>query len=148
MDDTDNIYFFLDEDEHEDNSNTKDVDFTELFNNLNNYKLESDDNSMNSDNIDLLESSALNYELNYNVKQLLLIGEYYNIAKQLRTNKCNKTEIINTIVLFETDPENFEIMLKRKQLWFYINECKNDKFMKKYVLWFYQKLIVRLAILN
>jgi len=126
MDDNDNIYFFLDEEE----TNTKDVDFTELFNNLDNYKLESDDNSYN-----LLESCDVNYELNYNVKQLLLICEYYNIAKQLRRNKCNKPDIINTLVLFENDPENFEIMIKRKQLWFYINECKNDKFMKKYVLW-------------
>ena len=133
MDDNDNIYFFLDEEET--NTKDKDIDFTELFHNLDNYKLESDDNSMNSDNIDLLESCAVNYEVNYNVKQLLLICEYYNIAKQLRTNKCNKTDIINTLVLFENDPENFEIMLKRKQLWFYINECKNDKFMKKYVLW-------------
>jgi hypothetical protein len=65
MDDNDNIYFFLDEEET--NTKDKDIDFTELFHNLDNYKLESDDNSMNSDNIDLLESCAVNYEVNYTI---------------------------------------------------------------------------------
>ena len=30
---------------------------------------------------------------------------------------------------------NKEIVLKRKKIWFYINELKKDKLMKKYILW-------------
>lgn len=128
MCDKDNIHFFIDEQPNAEND-SKELDFTEIYNKLDNFTLQSDnDDSM-------LASCVLNYEVNYNVKQLLLICEYYKIAKELRANKCNKTDIINYIVLFENDPDNFEIMLKRKQLWFYINEIKNDKFMKKYVLW-------------
>lgn len=122
----DNIQFVLDEDENLNDVAT--VDFTELFNKLDNFILE-------NDNDEILFACAVDYEINYNVKQLLLICEYYKIAKELRSNKSNKAVIINSIVLFENDPENLEIMLKRKQLWFYINELKNDKFMKKYVLW-------------
>jgi hypothetical protein len=47
----------------------------------------------------------------------------------------NKNEIINFLVVFESDPNNFEIVIKRQNIWFYMNEIKSDKFMKKYVIW-------------
>jgi hypothetical protein len=76
------------------------------------------------------------YDLNYSVKQLLLICEYYNISKSaLKINKMKKSDIIEQLVLFENDPKNFEISRRRKQMWFYINELREDKFMKKYILW-------------
>jgi hypothetical protein len=65
----------------------------------------------------------------------LLICEYYGIAKDLKTNKCNKEEIIVVLVSFENNPENNAIVLRRQQMWYYINNLKADKFMKKYVLW-------------
>jgi hypothetical protein len=37
--------------------------------------------------------------------------------------------------MFENNPENGAQVYRRKQLWYYINELKNDKFMKKFVLW-------------
>jgi hypothetical protein len=82
-------------------------------------------------------SQMINYHENYNVKDLLLICEYYGIAKELKTkkNKCNKDIIIHYLVEFESEPNNNDIVFKRKNMWFYINELKNDKFMKKYVLW-------------
>ena len=77
-----------------------------------------------------------NYDLNYNVKQLLLICEYYGISKgALKTNKMKKQDVIEQIVLFENDMSNFEIVQKRKQMWYYITELRDDKFMKKYILW-------------
>jgi hypothetical protein len=126
----DNIYFFLDESVSEnenENENLHDEELSKILSDLENIELEQNDFA--------LTSLVLYYEMNYNVKQLLLICEYYKIAKDLRVNKSNKMEIINTLVLFENDMENMELVLKRKQLWFYINELKNDKFMKKYVLW-------------
>lgn len=75
------------------------------------------------------------YEMNYTVKQLLLICEYYDILKDVRANKAKKQDIIEQILLFEKNMENVEITMKRKELWYYINELKNDKMMKKFVIW-------------
>ena len=75
------------------------------------------------------------YEMNYTVKQLMLICEYYDILKDVRTNKLKKQDIIEQILLFEKNMENIEITMKRKELWYYINELKNDKMMKKFVIW-------------
>lgn len=77
----------------------------------------------------------VNYETNYNLKQLLLICDYYNISKELKQSKAKKLEIINAIFVYENNVENIETVIMRKQLWFYMNELKNDKFMKKFVLW-------------
>ena len=84
---------------------------------------------------DLFVSQTLNYEVNFNVKELMLICEYYGISKTVKNNKCNKSEIIYFLVNFENDPQNEEIVCRRRNIWFYITEIKNDKFMKKYVLW-------------
>lgn len=77
-----------------------------------------------------------NYDLNYNIKQLLVICDYYGISKNsIKINKMKKQDIIEQIMLFEKDSDNIEIVQKRKQMWYYMNELKNDKFMKKYILW-------------
>mgnify|MGYP006919628824 CR=1 FL=1 len=76
---------------------------------------------------------VLNYTLNFNVKQLLQICDYYGIAKTMRQQKCNKDEIIMMLVDFEASDGNCEIVTKRQLLWYYVNELKNDSFMKKYV---------------
>ena len=77
----------------------------------------------------------VNYETNYNLKQLLLICDYYNISKELKQSKAKKLEIINAIFVYENNVEHIETVIMRKHLWFYMNELKNDKFMKKFVLW-------------
>lgn len=75
------------------------------------------------------------YKINYTVKELLLICDYYGIAKEMKNNKYNKDEIINVLVHFENDPINNDIFMRRQSMWYYIDKLKNDKFMKKYVLW-------------
>jgi hypothetical protein len=77
----------------------------------------------------------INYHENYTVKELLLICEYYGFAKDLKNNKFNKDQIIEYLVTFESDIANTDIVFRRQNMWFYINELKNDKFMKKFVLW-------------
>ena len=86
-------------------------------------------------NHDLIVPQMINYNENFTVKQLLIICEYYGFAKELKTNKYNKEQIINFLVSFESDPNNSDIVFKRQNMWFYINELKNDKFMKKFILW-------------
>jgi len=83
----------------------------------------------------LCYTRLVHYDINYTVKQLLQICEYYGISKDLRISKCNKSDILNTLIIYENNIENQERVNKRKKLWHYINELKNDKFMKKYVLW-------------
>lgn len=90
------------------------------------------------DNTELDELSIpkmINYNENYTLKELLIICEYYGFAKDLKNNKYNKEQIINFLVTFETDINNSDIVFKRQNMWFYINELKHDKFMKKFVLW-------------
>ena len=87
------------------------------------------------DNNDFTIPQMINYNENFTVKELLLICEYYGFAKDVKTNKLNKEQIIDFLVSFETDPNNSDIVFKRQNMWFYINELKNDKFMKKFVLW-------------
>ncbi len=77
----------------------------------------------------------INYHENFTVKELLLICEYYGFAKDVKANKFNKEQIIDYLVAFETDIANADIVFRRQNMWFYINELKNDRFMKKFVLW-------------
>jgi hypothetical protein len=118
-----NISFFID-----DNIEQKNEDFIYDLNELLNteYVFKNEDN---------LCTKLIHYDINYTVKQLLLICEYYGISKDLRISKCNKSDILNTLIIYENNIENLEIVNKRKNLWYYMSELKNDKFMKKYVLW-------------
>jgi len=79
-------------------------------------------------------ANHINYKMNYTVKQLLQICDYYNISKTMKIIKANKDDIITNLISFENNPENYEIVNKRKQMWYYMNELKNDKFMKKFFL--------------
>jgi len=74
-----------------------------------------------------------NYESTCNVKDIVKIAEYYGIQKQL--GKLKKLEMIYMIALFENDGKNSDIVLKRKQLWVYMEELKQDKFMRRFVVW-------------
>lgn len=106
-------------------SNNNQIDLEELINKMN--KLDQDDMRI---------SHMLNYQENYTVKELLLICEYYNLSKKnIRACKLNKEEIVHFLTEFESDILNAEIVNRRQTLWFYINELKQDKFMKKFILW-------------
>jgi hypothetical protein len=87
------------------------------------------------DNEDLRVTQILNYHLNMNVKQLLQICDYYGISKGLKSNKRTKDEIIHLLVDFEDIDTNYEIVCKRRLMWFYIDELRGDKFMKKHIFW-------------
>jgi len=118
----DNIFFSVEECVDSD-----ELDLTELLNEIGKTDITYDD--------DLIIPQIVNYHENYTVKELLLICEYYGVAKELKSNKCNKNEIIQFLVIYESNSMNSDIVFKRQNMWFYINELKNDKFMKKYVLW-------------
>ena len=74
---------------------------------------------------------ALNYNLNYSVKELQRIMDYYEI----KGTKLNKGNMIELLIEFESDPNNREIKNKRKRLFDNINELKKHKYMKKFIMW-------------
>jgi hypothetical protein len=127
-----NIFFLIDDKDDNENKEIRD-DFAEMLNELN--EINSTNQIYNLPEKNMEEVMYFEYKINYTVKELLLICEYYGIAKDLKTNKCNKEEIIVVLVSFENNPENNAIVLRRQQMWYYINNLKADKFMKKYVLW-------------
>lgn len=82
-----------------------------------------------SDNIDHLTAQEVEYNINFNMKQLKYIAEYYN----LKTKKLSKERLIQSIIEYENDEANYERVVTRKQLWFYLEELKNDDYTKKFV---------------
>ena len=106
-------------------TNNSELDIEELLYEIENTEL----------NDEMILPQIINYTENFTVKELLLICEFYGFAKDLKSNKCNKEEIIQVLVDFEKNQNNSDIVFRRQNMWFYINELKNDKFMKKYVLW-------------
>lgn len=83
------------------------------------------------DNIlDNIIQEQIIYNEDFLKKDLEMIASYYNISKRKKT----KGELIQDIVLFETDPINFEITQKRKLMWFYLNELKTDRYLKKFII--------------
>lgn len=128
MDEQDiSIKYSIEEFEH---SNTTETDLFEL-----NKLIDENNDETNNENYDLLITQMINYQYNYTIKDLLLICDYYGFSKRLKNCKLNKEEIIKVLVEFEANPENSKIVFKRQNMWFYINELKSDKFMKKFVLW-------------
>ena len=126
--DKENVFFSLDENVNNDNDNND--------NSHDLIKMLDDFDSVNQmNNEEITEVMFFEYKINYTVKGLLLICEYYGIAKELKNNNYNKEEIIYCLVNFENNPLNSDIVLRRQGMWYYISQLKSDKFMKKYVLW-------------
>jgi len=140
---SENITFFIND--HDDDNKTvtnSSVESQIFFNNGN------EENS--SDNINIFDyqdiicnnlatdyqlSKEIDYEMNYTVNQLLLICEYYDLVKEWKLKKCNKQTIIQILVNFENNADNIEIVSKRKLFWRFMEELKNDKFMKRFIIW-------------
>ena len=81
-------------------------------------------------NMDDYMANEINYSTNYTRKELDRIADYYEISKR----KKRKDDIIQDIVIFEQDPENIEIVFRRKKLWSYMAEIKDDKYLRKFLI--------------
>jgi hypothetical protein len=101
-----------------------------------------------SENIASLE---LDYSLNYNMKMLTHIGNYYEILKskhsQLNATKTTKTtkkrnvaakmckpELIKNIVAFETEAMNHRAVYQCKKMLEYMETIKSDKYFASFVI--------------
>ncbi len=81
-------------------------------------------------NLDDYMANEINYSTNYTRKEMDHIADYYEISKR----KKRKDELIQDIVLYEQDPENIEIVYRRKRLWAYMKEIKGDKYLRKFLI--------------
>ena len=81
-------------------------------------------------NMDDYMANEINYSTNYTRKELDRIADYYEISKR----KKRKDDIVQDIVIFEQDPENIELVFRRKKLWSYISEIKDDKYLRKFLI--------------
>lgn len=79
---------------------------------------------------DNIVAKQLDYHENYIVSDLKKIADYYEIP----TRKLKKDELIQEIVLYEMNPENSIIYLKRLQAWYWMKELKKDPKLKQFIL--------------
>ena len=91
-------------------------------------------------------SLELDYSLNYNMKMLTHIGNYYEILKSKHSvmqtikptskpmTKLCKPELIKSIVAFETDSTNHSVVYQCKKMLEYIELIKSDKYFGSFVI--------------
>jgi hypothetical protein len=138
-----NISFLLEEKDDNDNEKDEEFDFENFVNEMdeltkdNNYNY----NNNNSELLYYVEKSVFTnedetyYSEKYTIKDLMKICCYYGIDKNIKSSKCRKHDIIATIVFFEGQIENAEIVCKRHNMWAYITELIADPKMRAYLLW-------------
>ena len=80
------------------------------------------DEATELDQLSLFDKSA---------KQLAIIFEYYGLLK----SKLKKQEMIEKILQFENDSLNKTVMTTRYKIWSVMDKLKQDKIMKKYIIW-------------
>lgn len=119
---------------------TDNTNFLKLYDDLDKIILDEDDNMYENSGdtvLDKFMAYKLDYTTNYTVIELRKILDYYiahfngNLPK---IGKRKKEDLVENIVEFELDNDNMELVCKRKRLWFYIKEIKNDKYLSKYII--------------
>ena len=146
--------YFDDNDNENDNDNEYFIDISKLSNITMDYIK----NKYNIENAPLLE---VDYSINYNMKMLTHLGNYYNIISNNTGNKSFfdtlnetnqkskskpkpksapvpkkmlKSELIKNIVLFETNVLNYPMVLKYRKMLEKIDELKADKYFSNFLL--------------
>jgi hypothetical protein len=138
---SENIFYYIIEVKNNTDSN-KIIDLNELKNEINynsiqetfetfeifNYNGETELTTQElQDKAYILENDYLN---NYTVKSLGQIMDYYELNKK----NLKKDEIVQILVIFESEPQNEPLVEKRLRLWENIKELKKDKYFSKYII--------------
>lgn len=106
------------------------VTYESLIEQVNAESCKLDDLNMDYLTIDDYVASEMDYDTNYTKKQLEFICDYYGISKR----KKKKQDLVEEIVIFEKESSNFDIVQRRKTMWFYIEEISNDSFLSKFLI--------------
>ncbi len=86
-----------------------------------------DDDGQNFSTIYFLMEEEYNQ---FTKKELERICDYYSINKR----KKRKNDLIQDIIIFEQDIQNSELVDKRIELWYCIEQIKNDNYLKKFLI--------------
>jgi len=92
-----------------------------------NEKKITDDDGQNFSTIYFLMEEEYNQ---FTKKELERICDYYSINKR----KKRKNDLIQDIIIFEQDIQNSELVDKRIELWYCIEQIKNDNYLKKFLI--------------
>ena len=115
----------------ENSSPTESIDIAELIAEIDEkHDIVKDKKRVTEMPTDIFFALEIEYNTNYTVKSLGQILDYYEISKR----KLRKDEMVQMLIMFEEDPENIEIVEKRKRMWSYVNELKEDKYFSKYII--------------
>ncbi len=133
MDEPNLKYYIYDADseaaEKEYSDAAKEDNLTELLKEFDDCKFD-DCNFEASYEQDVIFAKMNNYELNFTVKQLQNICDYYKIS----CKKMKKPELIAAIVDFENNPENTVALMNRQKMWYYMEKLREDPFMKRFIV--------------
>jgi hypothetical protein len=95
-----------------------------------NNNCETYNNNDDSFNCDTFVAKQLDYNVNYIMNDLKKIADYYEINYR----KLKKDELIQEIVIYESDPSNSNTYMKRLQAWYWLKELKEDPKLKQFIL--------------
>jgi hypothetical protein len=104
-------------------------DIEKIVNETYETKMEESSENNNSYEDELL-CSQMDYEINYLKKDLVHIMNYYGLS----TRKKRKTDLIDDIIDFESQPENYFVVEHRKTMWYYMEELENDHYLSKFIV--------------
>ena len=124
-----NIFYKIKEKISDSNEN-KEVDESKLLEEINEQFFPKGGETEKKINSDMALVLEIEYNTNYNVKDLGKIMDYYGISKR----KLRKDEMIQLIILFEEDEDNIEIVSRRRRLWENIKELQEDKYFSKFII--------------
>jgi hypothetical protein len=132
-----NIFFLVEDIEDENKDNNLNIDL--MMNDLLKDEDEPNENPLSClsyfiERNTFFGEDEIYYET-YTIKELMKICQYYGIAKDIKSAKCKKQDIVSTIVFFEGQPENYNIVNKRNSMWAFMKELQEDPKMRAYILW-------------
>jgi hypothetical protein len=127
MDNTENIFFLL-------NDNPEIIDNTIVMQDLLDEYNTNTENKLCEEQFIRTSISSKSFK-EYNINELLKICDYYGLIKYVKMAKYKKNDIIQSILLFESDEHNNEIVQRRYTMWHYMSELTKDSCMKKYIIW-------------
>jgi len=124
-----NIFFSFEEKDN--NQCLTEEELQKMINELDNV---CNDNNCN-DNTCFINDAILDeaYYSLLTLKELIKISQYYGLDKL--TKKFKKSDYVELIIGFESIHDNYDIVERRIRFWAYMNELKNDPYMKKFLLW-------------
>lgn len=125
-------------------NNTSEISCESLYKEFitNNEVSEQSDSFLNEE-LDMSYALSVEYNMNYKVSDLTPIMEYYELDIKIQRDPTDdkskkrpkkKEELVQDIVEFEMDEANRTTVDRRKCLWFYMQELKDDKFLHKYII--------------